>query len=77
VDIEPSKTAAANEKNLALGIMTEKEIVEKRTGRKYEDFLDEQIDAEILRIQKRTKAFEAAGIPLPELVSEKPQMETK
>jgi capsid protein len=77
VDIEPSKTAAANEKNLALGIMTEKEIVEKRTGRKYEDFLDEQIDAEILRIQKRTKAFEAAGIPLPELVSEKPQTETK
>jgi len=77
VDIEPSKTAAANEKNLTLGIMTEKEIIEKRTGRKYEDFLDEQIDSEIMRIQKRTAAFAAAGIPLPEMVEKEKPMEGK
>jgi len=65
IDIEPGKTAAANTLDLRNGLKTKKEIVESRTGRKYEDFLEESIDADILEYNTRKRKYEAAGIPFP------------
>lgn len=62
VDIEPGKTASANQINIEIGVMSPKEIVEKRTGRKYEDFLREKINAEILEETMRTEMRTAAGL---------------
>jgi capsid protein len=77
IDIEPAKNANANKTNLELGLKTEKEIVEERTGRKYEDFVAERekaklfaakqaLETEIAIAQMRKKAFEDAGLTPPE-----------
>lgn len=71
VDIEPAKTAAANQINLALGITTQQEIIEKK-GMKYEDFLTKKIKNEIFEIQLRNKLFAEAGLPIPQ-TTEAPQ----
>jgi capsid protein len=65
VDIEPGKTAVANNLDLKNGLKNKKEIVETRTGIKYEDWLDQQIEAEILEYNMRKEKYEAAGVPLP------------
>ena len=50
IDIEPSKNATANKTNLEIGIKTEKQIVEERDGRPYEDFLKEKEEIEKQKI---------------------------
>lgn len=53
IDIEPSKNAQANKTNLKIGIKTEKQIIEERDGRPYEDFLKEKEDIEKQKILQK------------------------
>jgi len=52
IDIEPSKTAQADEKKLANGTTSKREICRRR-GRNYEDVLREQLEDEKLEIDMR------------------------
>ena len=67
IDIEPAKTATANEKNLQLGIKTEAQIIEERDGVKYETYLKKKFEQDIMKEQMRIKMYADAGIPLPDL----------
>jgi capsid protein len=62
IDVEPAKTAQANKLNLELGLTNPKRIVEQAYGMKYEDFIDETIDAEIYAEKRREEKFKQAGL---------------
>jgi len=77
LQIEPTKTAQANKINLGLGLTTEARIVETTLGIKYETFLekkaiqddlkfDAELKLEISQATKRKKAYEDAGLEIPE-----------
>lgn len=72
IDTEPSKNAIANKTNIALGVDTVGQIVERAQGVKYETFLASKFDEEMLLIDHEIRlrkakalAYEKAGI-LPE-----------
>jgi len=82
IDIEPSRTAQANQTNLEIGVTTEARIVEERDGIKYEDFLrtkfeqeklkiDQEIKLEVYREKERQDAFKEANLEIPQEVTDK------
>lgn len=75
IDVEPSKTAAANEKNIALGLKTKGQIVEETEGIKYEDHVKAKIAEEIMEQQMREKMYGAAGLPVPVIAPPAPAAE--
>jgi capsid protein len=73
IDTEPAKNAAANKTNIELGVKTKGQIVEERTGTKYEAFLAKKHEQDLMEIEfevkllaARQKAFEKEGIILPQ-----------
>lgn len=62
IDIEPSKTADANEKNIQNGLTTPREIAKKR-NRDIEDIIREKIEDEIYEEKLREEMRKKAGIP--------------
>lgn len=69
IDTEPSKNALANKTNIALGVDTEGQIIERTQGVKYETFLASKFDEEMMRInhdiriqKAKQDAYEKAGI---------------
>ena len=55
IDIEPGKTAVANEKNLKNGLTTEAEIIEETKGIKYEKFLEKKFAQNKLALSYQLK----------------------
>lgn len=72
IDTEPAKTSAANEKNIALGLKTEGQIIEQAEGIKYETFLAKKSEQALLKLQHdidlklaEKEAYEKAGLTVP------------
>lgn len=64
IDIEPGKTAKANETNIKLKLKTKRQIVEKIEGIPYEDFLIRQIQDEIMEEKLREDMYVKAGVSI-------------
>ena len=65
IDVEPTKTASANKTNIELNIKSRKEIVEERTGQRYENWVDNSIRSDIYYLKKQKELYEEAGLEVP------------
>ena len=70
IDIEPSKTADANDKNIKNGLTTQREIARKR-GRDIEEIIREKLEDEILEEIMRKEMRKEAGLKEEEEENEK------
>jgi len=72
IDIEPSKTADANTKNLENGFMSKREMAKKR-GKNIQDVIRERIEEDIIEQQLKEKMYKEANLEIPEPKEKKTQ----